>query len=93
MSDENRSENSSNIPLCLILILRYKVFSIFRKQDSAKVGVNHEVEKSKLQSECMKLRAQLQLFHRAAVKPFHNTQSHDPKSCGDAGDPGQSKQP
>lgn len=70
MSDENRSESSSNIPLYIILILRYKVFYIFRKQDSAKVGVNHEVEKSKLQSECMKLITQLRLFNRAAVKPF-----------------------
>lgn len=56
MCDENRSGSFSNIPLYIILILRYKVFSIFRKQDSAKVGVNHEDEKSKLQSECMKLR-------------------------------------
>lgn len=79
MSDENRSESSSNIPLYIILILRYKVFYIFRKQDSAKVGVNHEVEKSKLQSECMKFITQLWLFSRAAVKPFHNTRSHDPK--------------
>lgn len=41
----------------------------------------------------MKLITQLRLFNRAAVKPFHNTRSHDPKSCGDAGDPGQPKQP
>lgn len=68
------------------------MFYIFRKQDGAKIGVTHEVEKSKLQSECMKLITQLQLFSRAAVKPFHNTRSHDPKSCEDAGDPGQPKQ-